>query len=41
MSTTSHALSIAGLETVYDTLATAIDQAGRRNPSCFWSSWRC
>ncbi len=28
MTTTPHALTIDGLETVYDALATAIDQAG-------------
>ena len=35
MSTTSHALSIPGLETVYDTLATAIDQAGPEKSQLF------
>ena len=35
MSTTSYALSIPGLETVYDTLATAIDQAGPEKSELF------
>lgn len=35
MSTTSYALSIPGLETVYDTLATAIDQAGPEKSQLF------
>ena len=33
--TTPHALSIPDLETVYDTLATAIDQAGQEKASLF------
>ncbi len=33
--TTPTALSIADLETVYDTLATAIDQAGQNKASLF------
>lgn len=35
MSTTVNALSIPGLETVYDTLATAIDQAGPEKTELF------
>jgi hypothetical protein len=33
--TTPNALSISELETVYDTLATAIDQAGQEKASLF------
>ncbi len=33
--TTPHTLSIPDLETVYDTLATAIDQAGQEKASLF------
>lgn len=33
--TTTHALTIADLETVYDTLATAIDQVGKEKASLF------
>jgi hypothetical protein len=33
--TTPHTLSIQDLETVYDTLATAIDQAGQEKASLF------
>lgn len=35
MTTTNNALTIAGLETVYDTLATAIDQAGAEKTELF------
>lgn len=33
--TTNNALTIAGLETAYDTLATAIDQAGTEKTELF------
>lgn len=33
--TTTHALTIPDLETVYDTLATAIDQVGKEKSSLF------
>lgn len=35
MTATNHALSIPGLETVYDALATAIDQAGPEKTNLF------
>ena len=35
MTATKNALPIAGLETVYDALATAIDQAGQDNAELF------
>ena len=35
MTTTNNALTIAGLESVYDTLASAIDQAGAEKTELF------
>jgi hypothetical protein len=35
MTTTNNTLTIAGLESVYDTLATAIDQAGAEKTELF------
>jgi hypothetical protein len=40
MTATNKALTIPGLETVYDALANAIDQAGDKT-TCSSSSWRC
>jgi hypothetical protein len=37
---TIHTLDIAGLEQVYDRLATAIDEAGPEKSELFWSNWR-